>query len=100
MAFLKIQKIMLLLISYSLKKNESHLWRLCSAINILLICVIAVPEALFVLDNASDIRLVTDGLCPLLIGILSLSKLFTILFRRDRFYKMIWTLQDMWNKSM
>lgn len=98
MTFLKIQNFMLLLVGYNLKRVEHIGWKIFTIINLVLLTAIVFPELKFVTDNISNVKKATDGLCPLLFGVSSLAKLLTFRFRRERFYKFIWKLQDMWNK--
>lgn len=63
------------------------------------ILIITIPEILFVVENISDIPLATDAMCTILTCILSLSKVMTMYFKKDKFYHVIEQLDDMWLTS-
>lgn len=97
MKFLEVQKLLLTLCGFNIRKKENWARILNAALHILFLALISVAEFQFVIENIVDIPLVTDALCPLLTSILSTAKLLTVLVTRKKFYKMIWTLENMWN---
>lgn len=99
MKFLRIQRLCLKSIGYSFRKNESRTRRIFALWIWMGLLVIAIPEWHFVIENIADIPLATDALCPLLTTILSLSKVMTLYFKKDKFYNVIEQLDDMWQKS-
>lgn len=93
-----MQNFMLLLVGYNLKKVEHIGWKIFTIINLILLITIVFPELKFVTDNISNVKMATDGLCPLLFGVSSLAKLLTFRLSKGTFYKLIWNLQAMWNE--
>ncbi|KAJ6637500.1 Odorant receptor 47a, partial [Pseudolycoriella hygida] len=86
-------------IGYSFENNESRLRQVYSLLMWMLLFVLVFPEIHFVVENISNIPLATDALCPLLTSILSLSKVMTLYFKKNGFYRIIKQLDDMWMKS-
>lgn len=98
MDFLRIQRLCLNTIGYSFRKNESQFRRIFALLSCMSLTLIIIPEFHFVIANISDIRVATDALCTFLTSILSLSKILTMYFKRDKFYHIIEELDDMWLK--
>lgn len=99
MEFLRIQRLCLNSIGYSFKMNESRLRKLYSLLSWVSLLIIVIPELHFVIENITDIPLATDALCTLLTSILSLSKVITMYFNKEKFYHIIQQLDKMWIKS-
>lgn len=100
MAFLKLQTLMLRLLCWSTQPNENIAWKIVSWLHWALLATISCTELHFVIVNMANIPLATDALCTLLTCVLSLSKMFTMNVNRNKHYKMIWTLREMWSKSI
>lgn len=99
MAFLKMQNFMLLLVGYNRKEPEHFGWKIYTYVNLCLLIVIIWPEMSYVTANISDVKMATDGLCPLLFGASSLAKLLTIRIKKSQFYKLIQNLQHLWKRG-
>lgn len=98
--FLKMQNVMLLLVGYNRKEPEHLGWKIYTYVNLFLLIVIIWPEMSYVTANISDVKMATDGLCPLLFGASSLAKLLTIRIKKPHFYNLIRNLQDLWEKGI
>lgn len=97
--FLKMQNFMLLLVGYNRKEPEHFGWKIYTYVNLCLLIVIIWPEMSYVTANISDVKMATDGLCPLLFGASSLAKLLTMRIKKPQFYKLIRNLQDLWEEG-
>lgn len=90
---------MLLLVGYNRKEQEHFGWKIYTYVNLCLLTIIIWPEMTYVTANISDVKMATDGLCPLLFGASSLAKLLTFRIKKSHFYKLIKNLQNLWDKG-
>lgn len=99
MAFLRIQLRILRLIGYDFRSAPSRAAVAVTWASLALVVLILWPEWCFVRANLGDMRLVTDGLAPLLCSLLSVAKLATFGLKRTEFGALVAQLQRLWQNS-
>lgn len=57
------------------------------------------PEWCYVRANWDDVRLLADGLAPMVTGLISFIKLLTFVWRRTEFVALVKQLRRMWHES-
>lgn len=100
MKFLRLQCLILRLMGFTGNENENFAWITLAWFHSIALALITLPEIHFIIANVVDIPLATDALCPYLTCLLSLSKLFTMNMNKAKFYRMMSTLQQMWNSGI
>lgn len=98
--FLQIPTIFLFFMGYTFNKKEHFALRCYAFFNTILLTVIFIPEITFDMHNTSNIRVVSDALCPHLTCLLSVVKALTLFFNRDKFYDLVADLKDMIRKGI
>ena len=87
-SFLKIQLRCVRVFGYLFVKTNIFV-HLYATFNWLSLILITVPEGYYVIENVGNIRNTTDGLATLLTVYLSISKIATIFFQREKFLDLI-----------
>lgn len=95
MKFLGVQQRMLHLVGYSFRPNEHSAWKWFAHLGLYLLTAHLVPESYYIFDNLTDISKTTEGMCPFLVGLSTIIKLFTLLLGRQRFYEVIWKIKEL-----
>lgn len=98
--FLQHQRRMLSLVGYDVQPHrESPVRFAITAISLVLLYAIMWPELAYVRAHIGDIRLATDGMCPLLFGFSSAARLLTLRVRRRQFYRLIGRMEALWQRA-
>lgn len=95
------QKNLLRVLGYQFQQPHDPIpWRLFSWFYSISLLVIVVPELGFVVANRANISLATNALCTILYCYSSLSKMVSLQLRRNRLYRMLDELKELWQNGM
>lgn len=93
---MQLQRRTLRSLGFSLRADESPLWRAAVAVQTASLALIVAPELWFVWCHLDDLPLATNALCTVMYCFMSLPKLLTMQVHRQRWYRLLGELSAAW----